>query len=78
MLFRSQVVALVESGILVVCGDHLMEEEYKKLRQSHHPQVPFEVYRILSVVACCLQKETVVRIQKHKIITYMNDLTYIH
>ena len=55
-----------------------MEEEHKELRQPAHPQVPYEVYRAFFVVAWCLQKETIFKFQKDKIMIFKNDLTYIH
>ena len=48
---KVQLEAYEEPNTLGVPRDHLVEEEYEKLKQPSHPQVLYEVYRILSVVA---------------------------
>ena len=50
---------------LGVLGGHFVEEEHEKQKQPSHPQVYYEIYRVISVMAWCLQKEIKVQISKN-------------
>ena len=66
---RSRVAVLARLEIMGELGVLTMKEERVVMRQPPHPQVPFEVDSILSLVVCSfyLQKKIVVQNQRYMI-----------